>query len=337
MPTPRLAPSSHATIADVAKRADVSIATVSRVVNKTARVDEVTAERVRAAIADLKYRPRSAARNLASRRTDTIGLLLPEVSGEFFSPMLRGIEAGLNNTGFELLISTHITGSRHPLGAHNTDGLLVFTNSLPDSELAHLHHMGFPLVLLYQSPPAPLNIPCVTIENKSGARTITDHLIEAHGCRRIAFLAGPKDNEDSHWREIGYRDSLAAHTIAFDPALVAEGGFDEEEAKAPVRGWLKAGLPFDAIFASDDESAIGVINALRDGGKRVPDDVAVVGFDDMPLSRHVTPPLTTVRAPTERVGYEAASLLVKLIRTGEAEPLILLPTELVIRHSCGCK
>ena len=334
-----IAAASRATIADVAKRAGVSIATVSRVLNGTGQVAQSTAARVQTAVAELNYKPHTAAKSLASKRTNILGLLLPEISGDFIAHMLRGIESAVNQSGFDLLISTHRhragNGARGPLGPHNTDGLLVFTTSLPDSELIHLHESGFPIVLLYKSPPAA-DIPCVNVENKSGARKLVDHLIEVHDYRRIAFLTGPEDNEDSYWREAGYRESLAAHGIPFDPSLVGVGGFDEDEGKVSVRQWLADGVQFDALFAGDDEAAIGALAVFNDVGRRVPDEVAVVGFDDLPIARLVTPPLTTVRAPTEKAGYEAAAQLIRLIRTGAAEAEILLPTQLIVRRSCGC-
>lgn len=332
----------RATIADVAERAGVSTATVSRVVNQTVPVSEETAARVWAAIDELNYVPHEAARQLASRKTRILGLLLHEISADFFAPLLRGIEAGARENGFDLLI--HCTqsttspdvGLRRPLGEHNTDGLLVFTDSLDDAELTRLYSLGFPLVLLHRSPPHGLNIPCVTFENKSGARKLVDHFIEEHGYRRIAFLRGPEGNEDSYWREMGYRESLELHGIPFDPALVAVGAFDEGEAQAAVKQWLAAGLEVDAVFAGDDDAATGVIKALLQAGKRVPQDVAVGGFDDVPLSRYLNPPLTTVRAPIEKAGWEAVQQLIRLIQTEQADELVLLPTELVVRRSCGC-
>lgn len=327
---------SRATIADVAERAGVSIATVSRVLNKTGQVAEATAARVQAAIDSLNFTPHAAARGLASRKTNIIGLVLQDISGEFFQPMLRGVEAGTREFGYDLLIQcTHRADGHYPLGEQNSDGLLIFTDSLDEAEIIRLHNAQFPLVLLHRSSPPGLNIPCVTIENKSGARKMVDYLIEERGYRRIAFLKGPDGAEDSYWREIGYRESLAAHGIAFDPALVATGGFDEELAKIPVRTWLEQGVKIDAIFTGDDDSAIGVMEVLREYGLRVPEDVAVVGFDDIKLARHLSPSLTTVRAPIEQAAREGVRQLVNLIRTGEAERLILLPTELVIRQSCG--
>ena len=333
---------SHSTIADVAERAGVSIATVSRVINRTAPVAEETSARVRAAIAELNYRPSAAARGLASQRTHLIGFVASEISAPFFTPILRGIEAGAREAGLGLLI--HCTqdepspapGFHRPMGPHNTDGLLVFTGSLEDRELAYLYEIGFPMVLLHQTPPDALDIPYITFENKSGARKLVDHLIRVHGCRRIAFLRGPENQEDSYWRELGYREALEAHGIPYDPALVDCGMFDWRHAQPPVERWLREGLQMDAIFAGDDDSATGVIMALQRAGKRVPEDLAVVGFDDVHLAHYLMPPLTTVRAPVEQAGREAVRQLVRLVNEGEADELVLLPTELIVRRSCGC-
>lgn len=328
------------TIADVAQRAGVSIATVSRVLNGTAPVDAQTAERVRSAVAALNYVPHAAARTLASHRTATIGLLLPEISGAFFQPLLRGVEEGVSEAGYDLLI--HATQSRpentphRPLGEYNTDGLLVFTESLDEKELTRLHEIGFPVVLLHQAPPNSLDIPVVTIENQSGAQKIVDHLIEIHQCRRIVFLHGPANHEDSFWREKGYRQALDVHQIAFDPVLIRRGNFDRNEARASIEKLVSEGINFDAVFTGDDESAIGVLMALRQAGLKVPDEIAVVGFDDSLFAGTLSPPLTTVRAPTELVGKQGVRQLVRVIQGEEIEPRLVLPTELTIRQSCGC-
>jgi DNA-binding LacI/PurR family transcriptional regulator len=326
------------TISHVAQQAKVSIATVSRVLNGTTPVDDKTAKRVRAAINKLNFVPRHAARVLAGKRTNTIGLLLPEISGAFFQPMLKGIEAGAHETGYDLLIhSTQIHNPSHrPLGEHNTDGLLVFTNSLDNQELARWYRIKFPVVLLHQTPPDSLNIPVITIENKDGAAMLVSHLIEEHNRRRIVFLQGPKGHEDSVWRERGYREALEMHKIKFDSRLIASGGFDDEEAFAAIQQMLSNGINFDAVFAGDDDAAIGAIRALRMAERIVPEDVSVVGFDDIPFARYLSPALTTVRAPIEEVGREAVRQLARLMNGEQAEALTLMPTELVIRESCGC-
>lgn len=324
------------TIAHVARRAGVSPATVSRVINKSGYVSVETEQCVLAAIDSLNYKPLAAARLLATRRTNTIGLVLEEINGEYFPPMLRGIETALRPYGLDLLIhSTSHTPGKYAVGEHNTDGLLVFASSLPDEELIRLKRVHLPVILLHRSSPSGLNIPCVTFENKSGARRLVNYLIEDRGYRRIVFLTGPEGHEDSYWREVGYREALAAHDIPFDPALIGYGGFSEQEAFNTMRTWIQQGFQADAIFAADDESAIGTMMALQQAGYRIPQDIAVVGFDDIRLASYVDPPLTTVRAPIEEAGRVAVEQLVRLIREGETDPVIQLPVELVIRRSCG--
>jgi len=317
----------------------VSPSTVSRVLNGTAIVAPGTEQRVRDAIAELNFFPHPAARQLVHQCTNTIGLLLPEISGEFFPPMLRGIEAGVREAGYDLLIHSTQDSYSHghrPLREHNTDGLIIFPESVDDKELQRLFNIGFPVVLLHQSAPEGANYPVVTVENKFGAEKLINHLIEIHGRRRICFLQGPEGHEDSIWRERGYREALEAHGLPFHPELVAYGGFDDQESYQAIQQWFLEGVEFDAVFAGDDDAATGVIAALRQAGRRVPEDVSVVGFDDVPFSRFVSPPLTTIRSPIEQVGREAVRLLVKCIHEEHCNPEILLPTELVIRQSCGC-
>jgi len=330
------------TIVDVARRAGVSISTVSRVLNDSAPVDDDKAEKVRQAIEKLNYHPKAAARILASQRTETVGLLLPVISGDFFAAMLRGIEEGVLDGGYDLLVHSTFADSRpaHPfkrvLGEHNTDGLIVFSDSLDEKELRRLDDLDFPVVLLHRASPEGLNIPSVTVENKNGARTIVEHLIKVHNRRRIVYLRGPEEHEDSQWREVGYREALDAHNIPFDPSLVGAGGFNSEFARDAIDAMLMDGVKFDAVFAGDDESASGVLQALRLAGIQVPEKVSVVGFDDSNLAEHLIPLLTTVDAQVEQAGYTAARQLVCLIKNGEADPITLLPTQLVIRRSCGC-
>jgi LacI family transcriptional regulator len=336
----------RSTISDVARLANVSIATVSRVVNGSAPVAEETVQQVWQAIDTLNYMPSSAARSLAGRRTGSIGLFLPRTSGAFFASMLQGVETGVRESGFELLIHAHPQVAREasrpsslaglPLGEHNTDGILVFTDCLTDDEIHRLYLRGFPQVLLFRSAPPGVEIPCVNIENKAGARQLVDHLIEVHGRRRLGFLRGPVGNEDSSWRERGYLESLAAHDIPVDPELMSAGQFADASAQIAVEDWLGRGVAFDAVFTGDDDAATGVLLALRQAGLRVPEDVAVVGFDDLSYARLFVPSLTTVRAPIETAGLIAARQLIALIQTGSAEMHTLLPTEPVFRRSCGC-
>ncbi|MGL4648116.1 MAG: LacI family DNA-binding transcriptional regulator [Caldilineaceae bacterium] len=333
----------RATITDVARLAGVSISTVSRVLNDTAPVATETVERVRDAVQKLNFIPHAAARTLAVRKTDAIGLLLPEIGSSFFIPTLRGIESAVREAGFDLFIFAGNPGANRrrdwhqPLGDHNTDGLLIFANQLDSRELSSLYQRGFPLVLLHKSSPLGVNIPSVRIDNRSGMRKLMDHLIVTHGCRRIVFLRGGEGNEDSFEREAAYREVLESNGISFAAELVESAGFTEHGGEQAVQRLLAEGIQYDAIFAGDDEAAAGALVGLRRAGLRIPQDVKLAGFDDVPIARHLNPPLTTVRVPIETASYLAARQLVRMIRNDEADVTTVLPVELVVRESCGCR
>ncbi len=339
---PKSSTNRQPTIADVASRAGVSIATVSRVINRTAPVETTTLARVERAMHDLRYTPRTAARSLATRKTQTLGLLLAQMESDFFSPLLAGVESGVREAGYNLLITT--SGGRGglnqlppSLGPHNTDGLLVFAHTLSDSCLAACYESGYPIVLLHQVPPPGLPIPCVIVENRAAACHLVSHLIQAHGRRHIVLLRGPKANEDSTRREEGSREALELHEVPFDPRLVLLGEFDRNVAFNSVRRLLASGIKFDAIFASGDEMAVGVLAALREASRAVPGEISVVGFDDQRMAAYLTPTLTTVRAPTEQVGQEGVRQLVRIIQGEKPDLVTMLATELILRNSCGCE
>jgi LacI family transcriptional regulator len=335
----KISENNNATIRDVARLAGVSVATISRYLNQNAVIAEDTLRRVEAAMAELKYIPRATARNLATRKTNTLGLLLTEIQGDFFTTLLKGVESVVSAANYSLLIATTVNaqGSIHPaVGPHNTDGILVFLESMEAATMREFHQRNFPMVLIHQTPPAGLDIPCVTIENKNASRRIVSHLIEAHNRRKIAYLSGPQDNEDASWRSMGYQEALATHNLPFDPTLTRPGNFDRTTARASTQQLLQDHPDIDAIFAGDDEAAIGALAALRAAGRRVPEDVAVVGFDDQNLAQFLNPPLTTVHSPSGEVGQVAARQLLKILRSEPVELLTLLPTELVFRQSCGC-
>jgi DNA-binding LacI/PurR family transcriptional regulator len=244
--------------------------------------------------------------------------------------------------GYRLLIYASgvdsISGEKiwHVLNENNSDGLVVYVNSLDEEELSRLNRIGFPVVLLHHTPPKDSSIPYITFRNKRASQELIDHLIEVHGYRRIAWLRGPEGHEDSASRETGYLSSLKEHNLPFDPGLVGYGGFSFRDARETVGGWLEQRLKIDAIFAGADEAAFGAISAIWDTGQRVPEDIAVVGFDDIDLGRHLFPPLTTIHADFEEAGKQAVLQLINLITTGKASKKVIVPTRLVIRRSCGC-
>ncbi len=329
------------TIREVAQMAQVSVATVSRVMNKTARVAPDVSARVQDAIRILNFSPNPAARGLVRQVSGALGVLLPIISGGYFLPLLKGIESAATQAGYQLLIQTsHLQNNAIQactrLGEHNTDGLLIFTDSIKMEDLQRLHQRNFPLVLLQATPPPDMPIPHVNIENQQGAFALTSHLIEVHQKRRIAFLRGPAGHEDSIQREAGYRNALLQHQLDVDETLISHGGFDTQQAYRATMQLLQNGLGCDAVFAGDDDSAAGVIKAFTESGVDIPHDVAVVGFDDLPLAQALTPALTTVHSPIEQIGSNGVNQLLKLINHETLTLETHLPTQLVIRQSCGC-
>jgi LacI family transcriptional regulator len=333
--------SQSVTIRDVAKEAGVSVATVSRYLNQNGPISEEVSQRLKKVMGKMRYVPHAAARQLASQKTHVVGLLLSTLHNDFFVPLLNGIEAVIRKNNYNLLIATYHATSRHlppPIGPHNTDGLLVFSDGLSDDDLIALNERKFPMVLVHRTPPAEVKIPSVTVENKRVTFELIEHLIKAHGRTRILFMRGPAQQEDSYWREMGYKAALMANGIEFDESLILCGDFERDVSYHALLNFLnnESSPSFDAVFCGDDDAAIGVLRALHEKKIRVPEEVSVVGFDNLGFSPFLTPSLTTVGAPTEDVGRIAAEKLFSIFEQQFPEELTLLPTELIFRHSCGC-
>jgi LacI family transcriptional regulator len=325
------------TIEDVAARAGVSIATVSRVVNGRYGVSASTIERVQGIIDELGYESSLVARSLRSQRTNIVAILVSGIE-PFSAELLKGAARALQDTGFELIVySGGMSGqegwerrSLSRLSGTLADGIILVTPTVVEVS-AHQP------VVAVDPHVGGWSLPTVTAQNLEGARAATRHLLDL-GHRRIGFLAGRSDLESARRREAGYREALAEAGIAFDPALVRVGGFTEESSEQPARELLTLDPRPTAVFAANDLSAIQVLRTARELELSVPDDVSVVGFDNIPESALTDPPLTTVDQSIQALGHEAVRLLVELIdhpeRTLGAEPAhVTLPTELVVRRS----
>ncbi len=327
------------TIHDVAREAGVSKSTVSRVLNNRGYASPETIARVEQAVAHLNYIPQASARGLASQQTKTVGFAVNDLATLFVPPLLSGIESAVRAAGYRLLISTveDRTESVHnlSLGPHNTDGLIAFANCYSNDQIKQFYERDYPVVLLHRCPPPEMNLPCINIENESSTQTVINHLIQVHGKRRIAFLRGPKSEQDSIEREQGYKQALRENGIPLDPALITFGGFNLGLAKQAIYELLDQSVSFDGVFAGDDDAAVGVIRALKEREIAVPEDVAVVGFDDDHRAADISPPLTTVHVPFEKIGKEAAQALFAYIEHGRITAKVL-STEVVFRRSCGC-
>ncbi len=329
-----------ATIKDVAQAAGVSVATVSRVYNDSELVRENTALRVRDAALRLGYVPNGAARSLSTNRTHTLGVLLPDLYGGFFSEVIRGIDQTAQRNGFHLLVSSSHDGRPGVEAALRSmrgrvDGLIVMWPEM-DAETA-LRNLpaGFPLVLM-SAPVGPEAFDVITIANYDGARAMVRHLLDL-GHRRIAIIKGAEGNYDAAERLRGYRAALAEAGESPAPALEVSGDFSESSGFRAT-GELFAGTPAPtAVFAANDSMAIGALSALREAGRRVPDDVAVAGFDDIPLARFLDPPLSSVHVDISALGERATLRLLEAVRDKAAHVhrTETFPTTLVLRRSCG--
>ena len=332
------------TLEQVAALAGVSRATVSRVVNGSPKVSPPVRAQVERAVAKLGYVPNRAARSLVTRRADSVALVVSEPHARFFSEpffagMVRGVSAALAETGVQLvlLIAQDLGGrdhlERYVVGGH-VDGVLLASLHGVDPLPGTLERAGVPAVLVGR-PTGGVRGPAswVDADNRGGAARAVDHLAR-RGRRRIATITGPLDMGVGLDRLEGYRDGLAAAGLVTGGDLTEAGDFTEEGgAAAMARLLARPGDPVDAVFAASDLMAAGALRALRAAGRRVPQDVAVVGFEDSAMARYAQPPLTTVRQPIEELGRQATRLLLARIN-GEAGGMhLVLGTELVVRSS----
>ncbi len=329
-----------ATIRDVAREAGVSIATVSRVFNQTALVTEATAQHVRAVAARMDYWPNSAARSLITHRTHAIGVLLPDLYGEFFSEVIRGIDLAARREKYQVLVSSSRASAETIVAAVRAlrgriDGLIVMAPDADATTAIREFATRFPVVLLN---PGSMGEDCsaISIANFEGAYAAVKHLVGL-GHRRIAMLTGPSGNLDAEERRGGYRRALADAGLEHDPALELAGDFDESAGFHAAADLMKLRPRPTAVFSANDYMAIGLIGALRNADVRVPQDVAIVGFDDIAIAQYLNPALTTVRVDACELGERALQRLMPFARARRpAEPhRELLPTSLVVRGSCG--
>lgn len=330
------------TIRDVARLAGVSVATVSRVLNASAPVREATRARVLEVARELRFSPNSAARSLSRQRAGALGVILPDLYGEFFSELLRGIDQEAQRAGHSLLVSSSHHDSRG-IGAAvramrgRVDGLMVMAPDVSAPLLADVLPSGVPTVLL-NGPAVDGDVYEITVDNFGGAHAMTRHLISL-GHTRIGFIAGAALNHEASERERGYHAALREARIEYDPSLNVRGDFTEDGGWRGARALLALAPPPSVIFAANDAMAVGVLSALREADVNVPAEMAVVGFDDIPVARFLNPPLTSVRVGIAELGERAAALVLAALAErsppGHASRRAVLSAEVVIRDSCG--
>ncbi|MEU2021220.1 LacI family DNA-binding transcriptional regulator [Streptomyces sp. NPDC016469] len=319
------------TIADVAREAGVSKTTVSRVINTKGEVDGSTAARVREVIAQLGYVPSSGAVGLARGSSRTVGMLVPSLTWPWMGELLQGVVDTVEAADYGLLLFTCNRGAESverftsQVSARAFDGLVVVEPENTLDHLTELHRDGLPIVLIDDRGHHP-EFPSVVTTNHEGGASAARHLRDA-GRTRPVVITGPQ-----HFGCV--RDRTAGFVSVLPTDLVVLGDFTERSGRLAVEELLASGTEFDSVFAHNDITAAGVLRALRAAGKSVPGDIAVVGFDDIPMSEHTEPPLTTVRQPTRQMGETAARMLLShLGGTLAPDTPVVLPTELVVRHS----
>lgn len=331
-----------ATLDAVAARSGVSRATVSRVVNGSTRVSSDVRRSVEAAIAELGYVPNRAARSLVTRRSGSIAVVITEPSGRLFSDpffprLLRGISTTLTARDLQLVLlmpaswsETHRTGD-YLTGGH-VDGVLLVSLHGDDPLPARLTAAGIPMILAAR-PPRGSAASYVDVDNRGGARAAVEHLA-ASGRRIIATITGPADMAPGIDRLAGYRDALTEAGLPIDQDLIASGDFTQESGAEAMAALLRARSDIDAVFAASDLMAAGALTTLTAAGRRVPQDVSIVGFDDSPVATTTNPTLTSVRQPIEEMGQEMARLLLDSIEgVDRAARRVILATELIERAS----
>jgi DNA-binding LacI/PurR family transcriptional regulator len=330
-----------ATLEQVAQLANVSRATVSRVVNGDRRVGEPARLAVEAAVRELGYTPNRAARSLVTRRSDSVAVVIPEPTGHvfgdpFFPRVLRGISDALAEQEMQLVLlmpqgrADEARVERY-LAAGHSDGVLLVSLHGPDPLPKDLQRRGIPVVV--GGRPPGVGVTYVDVDNRGGAALAVSHLVEA-GRKRVATIAGPQDMPPGADRLAGYHETLASSGRAVDERLIEVADFTLDGGRAAMERLLGRAPDIDAVFVASDLMALGAVGALQAAGRSVPHDVAVVGFDDSPLAASALPALSSVRQPIEEMGREMARLLLHSVRNPADPPRrVILDTSLVIRQS----
>ncbi len=326
------------TIKQVSELAGVSSATVSRVINNTDTVKEKTRQQVLDAMAKLGYRHNVIAASLASNKTHTVGYVVPELHGSFFGSMMAGSEKVLRDANKHMLVVTGHSDEKlekkeiEALLSRRCDALILHVEAVSDDYLIELAAQDVPLVVVNRYIEA-IGEHCISLDNFSGGYMATEHLIE-QGHRDIAYLAGALFKADGKNRLEGHKQALADYGIEYDDSLMVEGNFQAQSGEDGINTLNERGVTYTAVACANDEMASGAINALRILGKQVPEDVSVIGFDNIDFASYLTPKLTTVNYPVGDIGTMAARWILNQVYGDHKMTMehILRP-ELIVRGS----
>ena len=306
-----------ATIYEVSKLAGVSLSTVSRVTNKNSRVSDKTRQKVLAAMDKLNYRPNAIAQSLASNRSNSVGILVSELQGPFFGPMMAGIEAELRAADKHVIITTsHSEEAREKEGieflkSRNCDALILHVEAVSDEYLIDLCQGETPIYLMGRHVEG-LNDNCISLDNELGGYLATKAMIE-QGHKHIAYISGQSFKPDARNRLKGHQRALAEYNIPFDQNLHYEGNFQETGGNYGLKHFLQTNQRFTALVCANDEMASGAITYAREQGLSLPKDLSIVGFDNVIFARHIYPKLTTIDNRINEMGHMAAKLVLKNI------------------------
>ncbi|MFQ5614448.1 MAG: LacI family DNA-binding transcriptional regulator [Anaerolineae bacterium] len=337
-------PHNRPTLEEIAKVAGVSRSTVSRVINDEPNVRPAVRQRVWEVVETMGYHPNAAARSLASRRSQVIGAIIPQTvntvfADPFFPGVLRGIADAANEHKYHLMLSMvspplEEDFYRRALRSQLLDGVVIMSAFLDDPLIPRLLRDRIPFVIIGRHPRESA-ASYVDADNVRGARMATAHLLR-QGRQRMASITGPASMIAGLDRREGYRTALREADLPLEEKLIVAGDFTEASGYAAMQQLLPQEP--DAVFVANDLMAVGALRAIRQAGRRVPEDVALVGFDDAQIAAYAEPPLTTVRQPVYELGSTAIDLLLRLLENDTQGPLrTILPTELVIRASCGAQ
>jgi LacI family transcriptional regulator len=327
-----------ATIYEVSKRAGVSLATVSRVMNNTARVSDATRQKVLAAIAELDYRPNSIAQSLASNRSNSVGIMMPELHGPFFGTLVTGIEGVLRDAGKHAIVTVgHSELDKEKSGieflvTRRCDAMILAVDAVSDEYLAALSVDTMPLAVVNRRVPG-IGSACISLDNRHGGRIATECLLEL-GHHEIAYVGGPVWKVDAQERLAGHKDALSAAGVKFDERLYYEGDYHEASGAAGFAHFAEQGLSFSALVCANDGMAAGAMRAARERGLDLPGDLSIMGFDNVNFSRYLYPRLSTIDYPAEAIGAMAAQWVMKHVYGRDALEIrnVFAPT-LVLRES----
>jgi len=327
-----------ATIYDVSQRAGVSLATVSRVINKNSNVSEKTKQKVLAAMAELDYRPNTIAQSLASSCSNSVGVLVSQLDGPYYGPMMVEIEAALRQHNKHVIIAVgHSDAAMEQesvefLISRGCDALILDVEAVSDEYLIKLSEGSVPIVLINRYI-KDIEQCCIYLNNEMGGYLATRHLLDL-GHRQIAYISGPRYKHDAAERVVGHQRALTDAGIAFDPRLCVEGDYKEASGEIGMLALFGTGLPFSAVVCANDQMASGAISVCLAKGMQIPQDLSFVGYDNVPFAKYISPKLTTINNPIHEMGKMAALWVLRNVYQNEATLVdnVFLP-DLVTRDS----